>query len=263
MYSRALERVDGTKTQDITSTMEDADMPEAATGVVFMKKVFRWLRQDVMKKLYTGYNLSTVDVDYTPRYEWKDEAGMPTLWILNIKTNVSFNKPRPYLRFNLVLAQTMGWVVKKEDGSYGLGPNLLMHPLLNQRKNPRVAASADKNQLITFTDNVQVHRGMVYLAMVVDWQFVNLEEAYAQATTHVYVPPKVLWNHFRWIMDDESVWKKDRGISSLGFVNLEGSPHYWRKKTVGMMLTKSGNKYEPKSSWIIGTTKLSTGTRID
>ena len=169
MYSRAPERTDGTKTQDITSTMEDADMPEAATGVVFMKKVFRWLRQDAMKKLYTGYNLSTAEVDYTPRYEWKDEAGVPTLWILNIKTNVSFNKPRPYLGFNLVLEHTMGWVVKKKDGSYGLGPNLLMHPLLNQPKNPKVAASADKNQSTTFTDYVQVHRGMVYLAMVVDW----------------------------------------------------------------------------------------------
>ena len=48
-----------------------------------------------------------------------------------------------------------------------------------------------------------------------------------------------------------------RGYSlSLGFVNLEGSPHYWKKKTVGMSLTKSGNKYEPKIRWIIGTTKL-------
>ena len=132
---------------------------------------------------------------------------MPTLWILNAKTNVTFGKSRPYLGFNAVLAQTMGWVVKKEDGSYGLGPNLLMHPLLNQPKNPKVAASADKNQLITFTDYVQVHRGMV-----VDSLFVNLDEAYAQATTHVYVPPKVPWNHFRWIMDDESVWLKDGGI---------------------------------------------------
>lgn len=33
----------------------------------------------------------------------------------------------------------------------------------------------------------------------------NLDEAYAKATTHVYVPPKVLNNAFRWIMDDESV----------------------------------------------------------
>ena len=131
-----------------------------------------------------------------------------------------------------------------------------MHPLLNQPKNPKVAASADKNQLFTFADYVQVHRDMVYLAMVVDWQFVNLDEAYARATTHVFVPPKVLWNHFRWIMDDESAWIKDGGISSLGFVNLEGSPHYWKKKTVGMTLTKSGNKYEPKFGWIIGTTKL-------
>ena len=91
-----------------------------------------------------------------------------------------------------------------------------MHPLLNQPKNPKVAASADKNQLLTFTDYVQVHRGLVYLSMVVDWQFVNLYEAYARATTHVYVPPKVLNNAFRWIMDDESVWLKDGGISFLG-----------------------------------------------
>ena len=259
MYSRALQRNDGTKTQDITSTMEDADMPEAATGVVFMKKVFRWLRQDTMKKLYTGYNLSTASVDYAPRYEWKDEAGVPTLWILNAKTDVSFNKSRPYLGFNLVLAQQMGWVVKTEDGTYALGPNLLMHPLLSQPKNPKIAASADTNQLVNFTDYVQVNRGMVYLSMVMDWQFVNLDEAYARATTHVYVPPKTLWNHFRWIMDDESAWIKDGGISSLGFVNLEGSPHYWKKKTMGMTLTKSGNKYEPKFRWTIGTTRLSQG----
>ena len=259
MYSRAIKIVDNTRTQEITSTMEDADMPEAATGVVFMKKVFRWLRQDTMKKLYTGYNLSTASVDYAPRYEWKDEAGVPTLWILNAKTDVSFNKSRPYLGFNLVLAQQMGWVVKTEDGTYALGPNLLMHPLLSQPKNPKIAASADTNQLVNFTDYVQVNRGMVYLSMVMDWQFVNLDEAYARATTHVYVPPKTLWNHFRWIMDDESAWIKDGGISSLGFVNLEGSPHYWKKKTMGMTLTKSGNKYEPKFRWTIGTTRLSQG----
>ena len=75
MYSRAIKMADNTRTQEITSTMEDADMPEAATGVVFMKKVFRWLRQDTMKKLCNGYNLSTDSVDYAPRYEWKDEAG--------------------------------------------------------------------------------------------------------------------------------------------------------------------------------------------
>ena len=256
MYSRAIKIVDNTRTQEITSTMEDADMPEAATGVVFMKKVFRWLRQDTMKKLFTGYNLSTASVDYAPRYEWKDEAGVPTLWILNAKTKVSFNKSRPYLGFNLVLAQQMGWVVKTEDGTYALGPNLLMHPLLIQPKNPKIAASADTNQLVDFTDYVQVNRGMVYLSMVMDWQFVNLDEAYARATTHVYVPPKVLWNHFRWIMEDESVWTKEAGIKSLGWVNLEGSPHYWKKKTMGMTLTKSGNKYEPKFRWTIGTTKL-------
>ena len=134
-----------------------------------------------------------------------------------------------------------------------------MHPLWNQPKNPKVAASADKNQLLTFTDYVQVHRGLVYLSMVVDWQFVNLDEAYARATTHVYVPPQVLYNTFRWIMEDESVWTKEAGISSLGWVNLEGSPHYWKKKTMGMTLTKSGNKYEPKFGWVIGTTKLSQG----
>ena len=256
MYSRALLRTDGTRTQDISSIMEEADMPEAATGVVFVKKMFRWLLQDTRKKLFNGYNLSTADADYAPRYEWKDEAGVPTFWILNEKTNVSFNKERPYLGFNAVLAQQMGWLVKNEDRSYTLGPNLLMHPLLSQPKNPKVAASVDKNQLFTFSDYVHFYRSMVYLSMVVDWQFVNLDEAYTRATTHVYVPPKVLGNSFRWIMDDGSAWIKVAGIHSLGFVNLEGSPHYWKKKTVGMSLTKSGNKYQPKFRWVIGTTKL-------
>ena len=244
-YARALKGTDGTRAQDITSTMGDADMPTAATGVEFMKKMFRWGQQDMMK-LFTGYNFGTAEVDYTPRVEWKDEAGVPTLWLLNSKSNIAFNKPRPYLGINVLLAQTMGWIVKKEDASYDLGPNLLMHPLLDQSKNPKIAANGDNNQLFTFTDYVHVYRGLMYLAMVVDWQFVNLDEAYAQATTHVYVPPKVLNNTFRWIMDGESVWIKVGGISSLGFVNLEGSPHYWKKKTVGMTLTKSGKKYEPK-----------------
>ena len=259
MYSRAMKADDSTSTQEITTTMEDADMPEATTGVTFMKKVVRWLQQDRVKKLYTGYTFGPTEVDYALRFEWKDEAGVPTLWILNDKLNIAYNKSRPYLGFNLVLSQTMGWLVKKDVGSFVLGPNLLMHPHVNRPKAPKIAAEGDKNQLVTFTDYVQVYRGMMYLSMVMDWQFVNLDEAYARATTHVFVPPKVLWNHFRWIMDDESVWIKDGGISSLGFVNLEGSPHYWKKKTMGMTLTKSGNKYEPKFRWTIGTTKLSKG----
>ena len=52
-------------------------------------------------------------------------------------------------------------------------------------------------------------------------------------------------------MDNESVWKKDGGISSLGFLNLEGSLHYWKKMTVGMTLTKSSNKYQPYFSWLV------------
>ena len=250
---------DSTSTQEITTTMEDADMPEATTGVTFMKKVVRWLQQDKLKKVYTGYVFGTTEVDYDLRFEWKDEAGVPTLWILNDKLNIAYNKLRPYLGFNRVLAQQMGWLVRKEDRSYALGPNLLMYPHVKKVKSPKFAADADRNQLFTFSNYVHVNGGMMYLSMVMDWQFVNLDEAYARATTHVYVPPKVLWNHFRWIMDDESVWTKDGGISSLGFVNLEGSPHYWKKKTMGMTLTKSGNKYEPKFRWTIGTTKLSQG----
>ena len=259
MYARAMKEDDSTSTQDITVTMEDANMPEATTGVTFMKKVVRWMEQDKLTKLYTGYVFGSAEVNYALRFEWKDEAGVPTLWILNDKINIAYNKPRPYLGFNRVMAQQMGWLVRKEDRSFVLGPNLLMYPHVNKAKAPKLAADGDKNQLFTFSDYVHVNGGMMYLSMVMDWQFVNLDEAYARATTHVYVPPKTLWNHFRWIMEDESVWIKDGGISSLGFVNLEGSPHYWKKKTVGMTLTKSGNKYEPKFGWVIGTTKLSVG----
>ena len=158
--------------------MEDADMPEAATWVAFMKKVFCWLQQDRQKKLFTGYNFGTTEVDYVPRFEWKDEAGVPTFSNLNGKTNIAYNKPRPYLGFNLVLAETMGWVMKMDNGSYDLGPNLLMYPHLDKPKAPKMVAASDKNQLFTFTDYVHVHRGMVYFSMVMDWQFVNLDEAY-------------------------------------------------------------------------------------
>ena len=168
MYCQAFRGTDRTKTQEITSTMEDADMPEAATGVAFMKKVFRWFQQDRQKKLFTGYNFGTTEVDYVPRFEWKDEAGVPTFWNLNGKTNIAYNKPRPYLGFNLVLAETMGWVMKMDNGSYDLGPNLLMYPHLDKPKAPKMVAASDKNQLFTFTDYVHVHRGMVYFSMVMD-----------------------------------------------------------------------------------------------
>ena len=259
MYARAMKEGDSTSTQDITVTMEDADMPEAATGVTFMKKVVRWLEQDKLKKLYAGYVFASSEVNYALRFEWKDEAGVPTLWILNDKLNITYNKPRPYLGFNRVMAQQMGWLVRKEDRSYVLGPNLLMYPHVKKAKSPKFSADADRNQLFTFSNYVHVNGGMMYLSMVMDWQFVNLDEAYARATTHVYVPPQVLYNTFRWIMEDESVWTKEAGIKSLGWVNLEGSPHYWKKKTMGMTLTKSGNKYEPKFRWTIGTTRLSKG----
>lgn len=115
-YVRVFKGVDGTRAQDITVTMEDADMPKAATGVVFLKKVFRWWQQDVMKKLYVGYNLGLGAVDYALQFQWKDKAGVPTLWLLNSDLNVSYNKPRPYLGINVVLAKQMGWLVQKRTG---------------------------------------------------------------------------------------------------------------------------------------------------
>ena len=89
-----------------------------------------------MKKLYTGYNLSTASVDYTPRYEWKDEAGVPTLWILNIKTNVSFNKPRPYLGFNLVLAQKDGMAGEKRGRVVWSGTQFVDAPTFEPAQEP-------------------------------------------------------------------------------------------------------------------------------
>ena len=108
------------------------------------------------------YNLGTVQVDYVRQFEWQEDAGVPTFWVLNGKTNIAYNKLRTYLGFNLVLAETMGWVEKKEDGSYGLALNLLMHPHLDHPKNPKIDAAEDKNKLFTFTDYVHVNRGIVY-----------------------------------------------------------------------------------------------------
>ena len=136
MYSRAMKDDDSTSTQVITTTMEDGDMPEATTGVTFMKKLVRWLLQEKLKKLYTGYTFGTTEVDYTLQFEWKDEAGVSTLWILNDKINISYNKPRPYLGFNLVLTQTMGWLVKKRGRVVCTGAQFVDVPACEPTQGP-------------------------------------------------------------------------------------------------------------------------------
>ena len=73
--------------------------------------------------------------------------------------------------------------------------------------------------------------------MVYDWEFINLNHAYEEAIMHVFDPPAVLDNRFKWLMENDFSWVKKGGIAGLDFVKLEISPHYWNKKAMAMWLS--------------------------
>ena len=118
--------------------------------------------------------------------------------------------------------------------------------------------NTDRTTMFTFSDYLHVYKGAVYFSMVYDWQFVNLEQAYKLATTHVYKPPAVLDNHFKWLMEDVSSWELISGSGGVDFEKLEISPHYWNK-VLALWLTKSGKQY--KEIWKWDTGRVSKGTK--
>ena len=79
--------------------------------------------------------------------------------------------------------------------------------------------------------------GLLYLCSNFSWRFLNLNEAFQKATTHVFETPKTQNNVFKHWMSNISLW---RIASSLGLddsmVDLPVSPHYWNPKTLSVTL---------------------------
>lgn len=240
--------------QEIITNLNKLDIPSAAKGVDFMRKVTYWLYRQQFKKLPVGYGFGNPYLEDMPKFNWLERGRRAVLRIDTYRMRIAGGtvKSQPYFGVNLVLAENMGWVVPTDtSGVYEVGPNLLPvtrdAKMSDEKKDPN---EADKNALFTFTEALHAHQGMVYLSCQYDWLFVNMDEAYEYATTHVYLPPKVLNNAFKWIMDIGSAWSADGGLGSgNGFEKLEMSPHYWNKKVMSLALTKNNNQYKPIFSW--------------
>lgn len=197
----AQKATDANVNQEITTNLNTLDMPPAVTGVDFMRKVTYWLYQQQFKKLPVGYGFGSPYLEEMPKFNWLERRRRPVLRMdtYRMRTAGGIVKSQPYFGANLVLAENMGWVVPTDtSGVYGVGPNLLPvtrdAKMSDEKKDPN---EGDKNALFTFTEALHVHQGMVYLSCQYDWLFVNMNESYEYATTHVYHPPQVLNNAFK------------------------------------------------------------------
>ena len=55
MFQRYAKAFKSSQSQEFLSKLNKSDLPEASTGFEFLTKVFRWMEQDLNKKLPTGY----------------------------------------------------------------------------------------------------------------------------------------------------------------------------------------------------------------
>lgn len=265
LLGRAIRGSDASTIQEITSTLSKIDLPEAATGMEFMQKVTYWLYQEQFKKLPVDYAFETPYYSEMPEFKWHEKGGMPVLRVNTHYMGRTDRKTSPYFGVNLVLAENMGWVTPTDTiGVYNVGPNLILITRNDKAQDAKKDPDNDKSSLLTFTRPLHAHQGMVYLSCAYQWDFVNLDEACEKATTHVYHPPQILNNTFKWIMDTPLAWSIDSGLSTTdtGFIKLEMSPHYWNKKVMVLSLTKSGNRYRGTFSWGISRLLLNQTYRL-
>lgn len=267
LLGRAQSFADSSVNQEIITNLNKLDILPATTGVEFMQKVSYWLLREQFKKLPVGYGFGTPLFRDMPSLNWLERGRRAVLRLDTYgMSGHRLVKTQPYFGINLVLAENMGWVVPTDtSGVYDMGPNLVpmtRNAKVNDEKTD--PNRGDKNALFTFTKGVHAYQGMVYLSCEYDWLFVNLDEAYEYATTHVYHPPIVLKNAFKWIMDDAATWSADGGIASsgVGLENLEMSPHYWKKKVTSLALTKSNHQYQPVFSWAMNRMTKGTWYRL-
>lgn len=55
MFQQYAKAFKSSQSQEFLSQLKKADLPEASTGFEFLSKVFRWMEQDLNRKLPTGY----------------------------------------------------------------------------------------------------------------------------------------------------------------------------------------------------------------
>ena len=234
MFQQYAKAFKSSQSQEFLSQLKKADLPEASTGVEFLSKVFRWMEQDLNKKLPTGYAFEDSNDRWRIDLSAQDNY---TTWLLrhyNIKS--TNRKSVPYLSINLMTAKQMGWVVETANNVFAVGPNLQMElpdGITGVKPDPATCLNAK----FTFTQPIHVTDGLLYLCSTFSWRFVNLNEAFDKAIKQPYETPKTVLNVFKPWMTNLKLWKTVSGMDlDDHFVDLPVSPHYWKPTTLSVTL---------------------------
>ena len=249
LFTRGFKADDNSQSEDIVSKLKKNQLPQLKTGVLFFQEVYRRLLQDVLEKLPTGYRFTDGTNRWIPEFSIQNNT---SLQLRHYQIDPKKRKTKAYFAINLKMAESMGWVVPVTHDTYELGNNLLMHlpdSVIGTKPNP-----ADcNNSEFTFTQPFHVRRGLVYLSSVFTWQFIHLDSAFAVGTEHIYRPPLVARNEFDYIMTKNQQVSLDQGVADGEFTELSVSPHYWKRRVVGLDLVKdqANNAYDSQFSWSV------------
>ena len=119
MFQQYAKAFKSSQSQEFLSKLKQTDLPEATTGFDFLSKVFRWMAEDLNKKLPTGYQFEDnhdrwrIDVSAQDNY---------TTWLLRHYNIDSTNrKSVPYLAINFIIAKQMGWVIETASNVFEVG----------------------------------------------------------------------------------------------------------------------------------------------
>ena len=119
MFQKYAKAFKSSQSQEFLSKLKQTDLPETTTGFDFLSKVFRWMAQDLNKKLPTGYQFEDnhdrwrIDVSAQDNY---------TTWLLrHYNIDSTKRKSVPYLAINLIIAKQMGWVIETASNVFEVG----------------------------------------------------------------------------------------------------------------------------------------------
>ena len=186
------------------------------------------------KKLPTGYAFE--DNDDTWRIDVSAQDNYTTWLLRHYNIDSTNRKSVPYLAINLILAKQMGWVVETASNVFAVGPNLLME-LRDGKTGVKPDPATCLNAKFTFTKPIHVVDGLLYLCSAFSWRFVNLNDAFEKAIHRPYGTPKTALNVFCPWMSNLKLWTAISGLALEDyFVDLPVSPHYWKPRTLSVIL---------------------------
>jgi len=149
---------------------------ETLTGVGFMKTMKAFFAKElVSQSLASGYSFKYGNKKTYVVFKWDGDDLVIDANAMHVQkvTVREGDDYFPYLYINKELALEMGWFVKINETSYGLGPNLIMEPLNDSMPLPKDVESSGLHYWIGTHD-----KKSITLTMICNWRFINLEVAF-------------------------------------------------------------------------------------